>query len=398
MSLSLLHNHVKHHMKLSYIIVALSMTYVLLPFLLFHIGFIERLSTIQLQQNITDTYNKYLIISFMLLMTFTYYAHKKTHRKIKTSIQLVALKKYSLLPIILALSNLALIYYLLIISKQTIGLNLGRDELFQLLEQSTGIGFMISLKVFLFCLVIVILQWKNQRKSVKLSLYIGILTIFSLTYITQSRSMALTLILTVVPFITLTKIRFVMLFIVMFLIFFYRFYIMDHILIYSKDWWIDFGLGEFIGIYLGSYLLVEINHSISLIDSFAFSLHNLPIISQILELLSIPETTIYINNLSASYYSLYGIAGNIINDFLLSPVISLISIILITYAVFLIRTATLPYFFIFSLYVSTCSSIATLFRWSLSGFIQSTLRDLLIFIAIMLILNIKKSRLNMHFG
>ncbi len=260
-----------------------------------------------------------------------------------------------------------------------IDFSMSRDERFELIDNHPiGPLFMLMIKLGALTSIISILKGK------KLYPIIFISVIASITFLTLSRSLLVLVILPIIPFTNFSSTKTLILMIV---IFFSRYILTDNLDL-SWDWWIVFGFGEMLGVLFGPLVIMKINPSVTIFESFNFILNAIPGVSIFTLFFAngtrVPELAIYVNNLTKKNFDIYGVASTPYSDLLLSPSTFLVScfmlIVSFLYIAFPKKFNQFAIYLIVSFYIAFGFSITSFYRWSFSGAVYTLLRDTVLFL------------------
>lgn len=274
-----------------------------------------------------------------------------------------------------------LFYYLFEITVKTQSIQ-GRDELFNILQESLGPLFMLAFKIGVFLSVVSLLKKTNYFFVTAF-----FATVFLINLLTLSRSMILVMVIALLPFLRIKPLYVFSGFVIIFMS---RFIFMGNISL-DAEWLRIYGFGEMLGVTFGPYAVLQSGGlNLSLIEHFGFVLHTLPGFSTIATYgLGVPEMVIFVNQFTLDSYGLYGVAGTGYLDALVAPIvfIYLCIVIAFTFIFFRFSKESGMYRVILSCaFIASAIATTQLYRWSLSGFMYTTLRDTLIFIVVFLVI------------
>lgn len=361
-------------MNQSLIHLGLSFAYFIIPSLVIISGELENLQGIKLNQEILKQIFYYLISSFLIINLISILVSKSLGSKINWAKNNI---KYIDIPFIdnaLWLCTIGLLYYSWKIGI-SIDTSMTRDERFSILEGSAGPLFMLFIKTGLFLCALSITKGKIK------SALAFILIVAFVTFSTLSRSLLAVAVISLLPFFNINKLLIVT---ILIFIFSSRLIFTDNFE-FNLDWLFTFGLGEMIGVTFGPYALLEKGLFIDFYDQISLMANVIPGVSLASKLGGVPEMTIFVNDFVNKNYGLYGVAGTAYLDFIAStPVFILcLALLFVIYLIlYNIKSGEFSNIVIFSLYYSSCLSILLLYRWSLSGYVYSIIRDSLLFISI----------------
>jgi hypothetical protein len=357
---------------------SLCIAYFLIPTIVILSGYLESLQNIPLNHEVTNQIPYYLTTSFISIIIFALIAKKGIGNKIDWA-------KSSLANIDIPYINQALwfcITALLIYSIKigaSIDADMTRDDRFAILESSAGPLFMLCVKTGAFLSAISIA--KGNRKIVVIFLFF----IAFVTFITLSRSL---LAIVIISFLPLVKIKKLIAFALLLIIFSSRLIFTSNFDI-SLEWLFTFGFGEMIGVTFGPYALLAKEHYIDLYEHISLMANVIPGLSLASRFGGYPEMTIFVNNIVKDEYGLYGVAGTVYIDYLVSKPVFLLCLGMLIIIYLTVHTLPKKSFYaivIFSIYYASCLSILLIYRWSLSGYIYSITRDAILFTSVIIFL------------
>lgn len=358
----------------------LACAYFLIPVFAIQSGEFTQLQHIDLNFNVLESLRLYLLGSLVSIIVVGTLVDRSLRKKIEWSINQAAGCNYRVVEMLLICCICGLCFFALEIVL-AVGSDMSREERFLLLEGSTGAGFMIFVKAgaFLSALSLVL------RKRFLPYVFIGVLAVVA--FITLSRSVLVVVLLTIFPFMRISWWKGVG---GLLLVFFSRLLFTVNF-DFSYEWLFTFGLGEMVGVTFGPYMLLISQPALDWYDHFRFMLHVLPGLSLLNRLDGgFPELTVFVNEIADRDYGIYGVAGTGYVDLLVSPptFIFCCSLLLMIFAyVKYCKQSGISWRVVFSLYCASCMSMISLYRWSLSGYLYSMIRDALMFFVIMLVIN-----------
>ena len=366
--------------------------YFILPLAAIYSGELTHIGLVKVDQAIMVKISYYLILSFCSVLVITKIVDMTLRERIKWAINVVKEVNLSYVNLCLYLCIAVVLFYsmkLLIL----IDPSMTRDERFQLLEHSGGSFFMLFIKIGALLSALSLIR-ANYRPAL---FFIASIALYTLP--TYSRSLLAVVFLALLPLFKI-KTRYALSLVS--IIFISRL-ILTKNFDYSWSWLFTFGIGEMIGVMFGPYTLLSIPQHLSVYENIILLINSIPGLSLISKLDgNIPELAVFVNMIVEKEFGIYGVAGTTYVDLLLSPVVfifSLMILLLIYLTVLSVRKSRSSAILLFSVYFASAINILSLYRWSLSGYAYSIVRDSTMFILFLhLLWAFGKGRFSLNFN